>query len=109
MLSLRPVYLCVMLAIPIIGCEKFTDPPKPASTATTSKAPNESVALPSNALPPSDAAINVAPPSPASGDPSSTSSQASPKELSKQQESTAMPMPGQVNNHSTPEPLDKKK
>jgi hypothetical protein len=112
MFSLRPVSVSVyaMAMLLIAGCEKFTEPPKPSSAAITSNTANESVALPAKALPPSDSSISVAPStsSTAAGDKATTSSQANPKELSKQQETAAMPMPGQVNNHSTPEPLDKK-
>lgn len=89
------------------GCDKKNEPPKPTAAVQSTAPANQSVALPQNSLPQSDAAIPPqAPPATPSPTDASNQSQASPKELDKSQESAAMPMPGQVNNHSTPEPLD---
>jgi hypothetical protein len=76
--------------------------------AATVESKGSSVALPPSALPQQDAAMAPQSPSAAATIPDSASpSQANPQRLDKQQESTAMPMPGQVNNHSTPESIDK--
>jgi hypothetical protein len=90
---------------------------KDEPVATTSVSPPDaatverkgtSVALPPSEVPKSDAAMTPQSPAPAATIPDSASpSQANPKTLDKEQESTAMPMPGQVNNHSTPESIDK--
>ena len=83
------------------GCNKTSEPPKPD---------NSSVALPERAMPPSDAAIKTAPPEEAAPTPDfAKQSQANPVQLSKPQESAAMPMPGQANDHSTPDPLNNAK
>jgi hypothetical protein len=108
MSTLRSTIGGVVLGLLVIGCDKAKEPPKPTASINASNPSDKSVAAPSSALPPSDAAIKPKPAvENANADPAVTS-QASPKELSKQQESTAMPLPGQVNNHSTPAPLDKK-
>nr|WP_314629711.1 hypothetical protein [uncultured Noviherbaspirillum sp.] len=76
--------------------------------AATVESKGESVAVPPAELPKQDAAMTPQSPTVAATIPDSASpSQASPKTLDQQQESTAMPMPGQVNNHSTPEPIEK--
>lgn len=76
--------------------------------AATVESKGASVALPEAQLPKQDAAIPPQSPTVAATVPDSASpSQANPKELDKQQESTAMPLPGQANNHSTPESIDK--
>ena len=76
--------------------------------AATVESKGTSVAVPPSELPKQDAAIAPQSPTIAATVPDSASpSQANPKTLDKQQESTAMPMPGQVNNHSTPEPIEK--
>jgi hypothetical protein len=103
---LRFVTASVLLAVSVAGCQKSPQSPAPTSSNGTSKPVDQSVAAPPDTVPSSDAAIKPAPP-PDSAPPVVTS-QASPKELSKQQEATSMPLPGQVNNHSTPAPLDKK-
>lgn len=109
MSMLHSTIVGVVLGLLVIGCDKAKEPPKPTASGNASTPADKSVAASSGALPPSDASIKSAPAAgtAANADPTVTS-QASPKELSKQQESTAMPLPGQVNNHSTPAPLDKK-
>ena len=101
---------CLMLAS-VAACSR-TDTPAPTAVtqpgAATVESKSASVAAPPAALPQQDAAIPVQSPTVAATIPDSASpSQASPKTLDAQQESTAMPMPGQVNNHSTPEPIEK--
>jgi hypothetical protein len=107
MIILRSAMTAALFAMSIAGCQKASDPPKPVASGDTSKSAGNSVAMPSTALPPSDSAIAPATPNATTADAGKTS-QANPKELDKQQESTSMPMPGQVNNHSTPAPLEKK-
>ncbi|HEX8885540.1 MAG TPA: hypothetical protein VF797_13705 [Noviherbaspirillum sp.] len=107
---------CLMAtAMALAGCNR-NDAPKPTAAATAVSQPGaatveskgSSVALPPSSLPQQDAAMAPQAPSAAATVPDSASpSQANPQTLSKQQESTAMPMPGQVNNHSTPESIDK--
>jgi hypothetical protein len=53
-------------------------------------------------------AQNPAPTAHANGD-ANAPAQNNPKELGKSEESTAMPLSGQANNHSTPNPTDDKK
>ena len=101
---------CLMLAS-VAACSR-NDAPAPTAVsqpgAATVESKGASVALPPAALPQQDAAIPPQSPTVAATVPDSASpSQASPKTLDAQQESTAMPMPGQVNNHSTPEPIEK--
>jgi hypothetical protein len=104
-----------LVAMALTGCNR-NDVPKPTTAATAVSQPGpatvestgKSVALPPSSLPQQDAAMAPQAPSAAATVPDSASpSQANPQTLSKQQESTAMPMPGQVNNHSTPESIDK--
>ena len=76
--------------------------------AATVESKGKSVAAAPTELPKQDAAMAPQSPTVAVTVPDSASpSQANPKTLDKQQESTAMPMPGQANNHSTPEPIEK--
>lgn len=106
--------VCLM-AVTLAACDR-NDTPKPTTAATAVSQPGaatveskgSSVALPPSALPQQDAAMAPQAPSAAATVPDSASpSQANPQTLSKREESTAMPMPGQVNNHSTPESIDK--
>lgn len=89
----------------LTGCEKTTDAPKPetSTSAASSTSASPSVAAPSQALPSSDAAMQPKPPAaaPKTSD-ADGPTQATPKELSKEQESGTMPLAGQANNHSTP-------
>lgn len=95
----RSVLISAFVASALLGCQKTETPPTPTATVNP---PSESVAAPQSTLPPSDASIKPdAPATGASGDGNSPN-QASQRELSNAQESTAMPLPGQVNNHSTP-------
>lgn len=103
-----------LMALVVTGCNR-SDAPKPSVAtavsqpgAATVESKGSSVALPPSALPQQDAAMAPQSPTAAATIPDSASpSQANPQTLDKQQESTAMPMPGQVNNHSTPESIDK--
>ena len=105
---------CLLLTA-LAGCNR-NDAPKPTAAPTAVTQPGaatveskaESVALPPSAIPQQDAAMPPQSPTAAATIPDSASpSQANPKTLDKQQESTAMPLPGQVNNHSTPESIEK--
>lgn len=96
----RHARLALLLPILLAGCQKPVEVPKastsaPATNTSATSTPSVSVAQP-GLVPPSDASIKPAPP-----DLTSNSQQANDKsDMSKQQESSAMPMPGQVNNHS---------
>jgi len=108
---------CLLLTL-LTGCNR-SDAPRPVTTgeasaavtqpgAATVESKGTSVALPPSALPQQDAAMTPQAPAAAATIPDSASpSQANPAPLDKQQEATAMPMPGQVNNHSTPESIEK--
>jgi hypothetical protein len=105
---------CLMLSalatLPACGRNDATATPTAVSQpgAATVESKGASVAVPPSELPKQDATITPQSPTVAATVPDSASpSQASPKSLDKQQESTAMPMPGQVNNHSTPESIEK--
>lgn len=102
MLLARTLLVPAVLVLVLSACKKAEAPPTPEVGG--------SVAAPANALPPSDATM----PAPAtgtthSGDSNGGPTQAQPKELTKEQESSAMPLPGQVNNHSTTDPVEQKK
>jgi hypothetical protein len=101
--------LATLAALPACG-RKDTAAPSAVSQpgAATVESKGTSVATPPSELPKQDAAMPPQSPTAAATIPDSASpSQANPKTLDKQQESTAMPMPGQVNNHSTPESIEK--
>ena len=105
---------CLMLSLlatlPACGRKDAAATPSAVSQpgAATVESKGTSVAVPPSELPKQDAAMTPQSPTAAATIPDSASpSQANPKTLDKQQESTAMPMPGQVNNHSVPEPIDK--
>ena len=105
---------CLLLGtittLPACGRNDATPAPAAVSQpgAATVESKGESIAVPPSELPKQDAAMTPQSPTVAATVPDSASpSQASPKTLDSQQESTAMPMPGQVNNHSTPEPIEK--
>lgn len=105
---------CLMLSSLVIltACGRTDAVANPTAVsqpgAATVESKGASVALPASELPKQDAALTPQSPTVAATIPDSASpSQASPKTLDKQQESTAMPMPGQANNHSTPEPVAK--
>ena len=105
---------CLMLSmlatLPACGRNDTAATPSAVSQpgAATMESKSASVAVPPSELPKQDAALAPQSPTAAATIPDSASpSQASPKTLDKQQEATAMPMPGQVNNHSVPEPIEK--
>jgi hypothetical protein len=100
----RSILASAFVAILLIGCKKAETPPVPKMDSSGS------VAAPVTSMPPSEASTPPAAPGAVtgSGDASGTT-QASPKELSKEQESAAMPLSGQANNHSTAPPADSKK
>lgn len=103
--------VAVLMLASLAACGRKEAPAPTAVSqpgAATVESKGESVALPSASLPQQDAALAPQSPATASTVPDSASpSQASPKTLDAQQESTAMPMPGQANNHSTPESIEK--
>lgn len=98
----RSVFVSAFLVTLLLGCKKAEAPPTPALDSAPS------VAAPSSALPPSDAYTMPGAPSTSSGD-ASGPTQATPSELSKEQQSSSMPLPGQSNNHSTANPIEEKK
>lgn len=102
--------LCTLATLSACGRNEAASTPTAVSQpgAATVESKGSSVAVPPSALPKQDASMAPQSPTVATTIPDSASpSQANPKTLSNQQESTAMPMPGQVNNHSTPEPIEK--
>ena len=101
----RAILVSTLLATLLIGCNKIDTPPPP----TPGGAPG-SVAAPASTLPPSDAKLPAAQAGTSrdSGN-ASGPSQATARQLSNEQESSAMPLPGQANNHSTANPTGEKK
>ncbi len=95
----RSILVSAFLAILLIGCKKADAPPAPTMG---------SVATPESLLPKSDGKLPSATGTSSSGN-ASGPAQTDAKELTKQQESTAMPLSGQANNHSTTDPVEKKK
>lgn len=114
MTKLNTYTVAAALLVAIAGCGKQSDVPKPVTdnpgTSSTSSTSGPSVAASPSAMPPSDAAIKPAPPpaAPKTSD-AEGPTQATPKELSKNQESGTMPLAGQANNHSTPATTSEKK
>jgi len=99
----RSILVSAFLATLLIGCKKAETPTAPTPTVS------DSVAAPVSSLPMSDGKLSPAPSSVTSSSGNSSGpTQASSKELTKFEESTQMPLPGQVNNHSTVDPLEKK-
>ncbi|MEC4718955.1 hypothetical protein RY831_07340 [Noviherbaspirillum sp. CPCC 100848] len=106
---------CAAFAL-LAGCQKT---PEPKTSDVTSGAPSitpssssasQSVALPANQMPPSDAAIAPqAAAAPGTSGSANTPTQANPVTLTEQQEKTTLPHSGQVNNHSVPETTGEKK
>lgn len=98
------VFVSAFAATLLLGCKKAEAPPAPKLDSSSS------VAAPNASMPPSDATITPSPPSGThpNGD-ANGPTQATPKELSKDQESSAMPLSGQVNNHSTANTTSEKK
>ena len=102
--------LCTLVTLSACGRKDTASTPTAVSQpgAATVESKGASIAVPPAELPKQDAAMTPQSPTAAATIPDSASpSQANPKTLDKQQEATAMPMPGQVNNHSTPEPIEK--
>ncbi|HTH45133.1 MAG TPA: hypothetical protein VL528_08625 [Oxalicibacterium sp.] len=98
------VLACALVAAAVTGCKKADTPPAPQTSTSTST--SGSVALPESSRPPSDASMSTAAPSntPLDNGNANAPAQNSPKALTKEEESTAMPLSGQVNNHSTAKP-----
>jgi hypothetical protein len=99
---IRATLVCMCIAAALAGCKKAEAPPAPALDSSSSS----SVAAPTAAVPASPA---TTPPATTDSGNASSMPQSTPAELSKEQESSAMPMPGQVNNHSTTAPEEEKK
>jgi len=114
MFMMRTVLATMLLVALATGCDRMRDTPKPVSASeqgkqAQNKEAQQSVALPPSSLPPSDASIKPAAPdaTSSSGQSSGQQTQATPKGLEKEQQSKAMPMPGQANNYSTTESSDR--
>ena len=102
--------LCTLATLPACGRKDAAVTPTAVSQpgAATVESKGASVAVPASELPKPDAAMAPQSPAAATTIPDSASpSQANPTTLSKHQESTAMPMNGQANNYSPPEPIKK--
>jgi hypothetical protein len=106
---------CAAFAL-IAGCQKTPEPKTsdaggaPSITPSASSSASQSVALPPNQVPPSDAAIAPqAAATPGTSGSANTPTQANPAPLTKEQEKTTLPHSGQVNNHSVPETTGEKK
>jgi hypothetical protein len=102
-------FACIVSgAFVLAACHKQEVPRLPSGADAVVITKHDSVAAPANALPAPDAAMPPQAPVPATApaktDAASGSSQASAEQLTKEQESSAMPMAGQANNHSTPAP-----
>jgi hypothetical protein len=90
----RACFLLILLGA-TLGMVACSDRDKPVSTSTTNP---ETAAM----SPPSQPTIGVEPAGPTQEAPTTTSNARS--DVTKAQESGAMPMPGQANDHSTPAP-----
>jgi len=100
---LLPCATAVLLSVMALSaCEKRpTDPTQPRTEAIAPA--NARPAVPSAPDPSVPAASSVSAPPPASTAKDEPSKKVGSNDtLTRTQESTAMPMPGQVNNHSTP-------
>jgi hypothetical protein len=86
--------LAFVMSVVLAGCQKQMEAPKVNSSTGSIKGADDSVAKPSM-VPPSDAGIKPAVPEATSSQPSGAV-----KDMSKRQESSAMPMPGQANDDS---------
>lgn len=106
----RSILVSAFLATLLIGCKKAETPPAPTmSDSAAAPSMGDSVAAPPSALPPSDASLPATPAVTSSSGNASGPAQTDAKELTKQQESTDMPLSGQANNHSTTDPVAPKK
>ena len=92
--STRAAFLLILLGA-TLGMVACSERDKPASTSTANP---ETAAI----SPPSQPTIGVEPAGPTREAAATTSGARS--DVTKAQESNAMPMPGQVNDHSTPVP-----
>lgn len=90
----RVATLALLAALAAPGCSERTAPDRPATVA-----PN-----PGPANVPSTTVLGVAPGGPTADPPATTSAARS--DVSTAQESVAMPMPGQANDHSAPKPAE---
>lgn len=97
----RSILVSAFLAILLIGCKKAETPPAPTMGG--------SVAAPTSTLPSSDSKLPATPYGTSSSGNAGGPAQTDSRELTKQQESTDMPLSGQANNHSTTDPVEKKK
>ena len=100
----RTILASLFLATLLIGCKKAEAPPTPKLDGATG-----SVALPASTLPASDGKLPNQPTGTSDSGNAYGSTQADSKELTKEQESAAMPLSGQANNHSTTNPVEQKK
>lgn len=98
----RNVVLACLIAGLLAGCQK-TPEPKTAASAPAAASGEKSVALPPNQMPLSDSAIAPKSPGGSSSGDAGGPTQATPAQLNKAQEQSAMPQSGQVNNHSVPQ------
>jgi uncharacterized membrane protein len=89
-----------LLAATLSGCKKADAPPAPKTSS--------SVALPDSSRPVSDANVSPTPATTSDNGNANLPAQNNPSALSKEQESTGMPLSGQVNNHSTANPNNDK-
>lgn len=98
----------VFVLAALAGCKKAETPPTPAMGDTPST--SGSVAAPPSSMPPSETQTTPAPAGSTtdSGD-AAGPTQAHPQDLTKEEESSAMPKSGQVNNHSTANPVGEQK
>lgn len=92
------VFACALVAAALSGCKKADAPPAPQTSS--------SVALPESGRPASDTSMPPAAPASTASDNGNAnlSAQNNPSSLSKEQETSGMPLSGQANNHSTANP-----
>ena len=104
--NVKYIVPALALACALAACHKEDVPAYPSKSDAVVLMKHDSVAAPAAAIPVPDAAMPPQAPVPQPGktDAASGSSQASAGHLSKEQESSAMPLAGQANNHSTPAP-----
>lgn len=89
------IALCI-LSVCLVGCKKSG-----TTAADTGMNGNQNpVATAPAAMPPSDAAIPPRPPIGVASGSTGGTGQSSPDSLTKTQEATSMPLPGQANDHS---------
>lgn len=98
-----------MLVALLAGCDRAETPPAPKTgdspgTSGSVAAPPSSMPAPETSTPSSSSGNTMGDSGDASGP-----TQAHPKDLTKQEESTTMPNSGQVNNHSTANPITDQK